>query len=265
MAVAPSPAPATTNGDGPAAGTGFAGLSQSSGPLTNVDPPDPWVAVGPEHIVQAVNLSLRMTDRQGGNPFDISLPDFFQLPTNPVTFDSDPHVIYDSLHGRWLATEVSWDCDASFGDDGTGYIDFAVSRTADPTGTWDVSFIPFPDQLPDYPAPGTSTDKIGIASNLYDMAGPLGNCLAAATYAGSATDILDWTDLTNGGGSTYQELLLNEMTFTPRVAVQAPATSPALQEIFVGDAGRAPGRVSSTSRSSDRSSPGPSTLELSGT
>ena len=153
-----------------------------------------------------------------------------------MTFDSDPHVIYDSLHGRWLATEVSWDCDTSFGDNGTGYIDFAVSRTADPTGTWDVSFIPFPNQLPDYPAPGTSSDKVGIGSNLYDMSATP-DCLAAATFAGTATDILDWADLTNGGGSTYQELLLDAMTFTPRVAVQAPATSPTLQEILVGDAG----------------------------
>ena len=48
-------------------------------------------------------------------------------------------MIYDSLHGRWLATEVSWDCDTSdpavqFGH---GYIDIAISETTDPTSFWD--------------------------------------------------------------------------------------------------------------------------------
>ena len=70
VAAAPLPADATTNSDGPAKQTGFAGLSESSGPDTNGEPPDPWVAVGPEHVVQAVNLTMRITDRQGADPFD---------------------------------------------------------------------------------------------------------------------------------------------------------------------------------------------------
>ena len=240
IAAAPVPADATTNGDDPAAGTGFAGLSNSA---NSIEPPDPWVAVGPEHIVQAVNLTMRITDRQGGNPMDVTLPDFFGLPTDPVTFDSDPHVIYDSLHGRWIATEVSWDCDTSFGDDGTGYLDFAISTTADPTGTWLHNFITFPDQLPDYPAPGTSTDKVGIGSNVFQMAEVGGDCLAGATFVGTEVDVLDWADLIAHGGTFYDPFIFNPSTFTPRVAVQAPATSPALQVMFVGDPGTGPGVV----------------------
>ena len=88
----------------------------------------------------------------------------------PHDFDSDGRVIYDSLHGRWLATEVSWDCDTSGGASfGNGYIDFAVSETADPTGDWEVHFLAFDDKLPDFPAPGTSTDKVGFASNMFSM------------------------------------------------------------------------------------------------
>ena len=137
-AAAPPPVPATTNTDGSAALTGFDGLAESTSAFTNREPPDPWVAVGPEHIVQAVNLQLRMTNRLGTSPIDVDLPAFFQLPVNPVTFDSDPHVIYDSLHGRWIATEVSWDCDTSdpVVNFGHGYIDVAVSDNADPTGNW---------------------------------------------------------------------------------------------------------------------------------
>ena len=229
--VPPLPAQATLNTEGPAAQTGFDGLARTTGPSTNVEPPDPWVAVGPDHVVQVVNLQMRITDRQGGDAIDVPLPDFFLLPTSPTTFDSDGRVIYDSLHGRWLATEVSWDCDTSGGASfGNGYIDFAISETADPTGDWEVHFLAFDDKLPDFPAPGTSTDKVGFASNMFSMTtGPA--CVNALTFSAGHISIMDWSDLTNGGGVTVAGTDLN--VFTPRFAVQAPATSSTLQAVAV--------------------------------
>jgi hypothetical protein len=38
----------------------FEGISQ-----TNSIPPDPYIAVGPNHIIQTVNTSWRITDKQG--------------------------------------------------------------------------------------------------------------------------------------------------------------------------------------------------------
>jgi hypothetical protein len=235
LAVPPDPIEFTDNSDAPATVTQFDGLEQTTGPDTSGEPPDPWVAVGPEHVVQAVNLAMRITDRQGVMSVpDVSLPDFFQLP--PVGFfDSDPHVIYDSLHGRWLATEVSWDCfpggGATFGH---GYVDFAVSRTADPTGTWDQGFITFDDVLPDFPAPGTTTDKIAVASNLFDM-GPGVDCVQPSFLGGDVV-YMDWADVLDLGSLDILEsffpatdnsdpMHLNQHWFTPRVAVQVPATS----------------------------------------
>ena len=80
---------------------------------------------------------------------------------------SDPHVLYDSLHGRWIATEVSWDCtcDRRSSSDTVPRLRGVGDGRSD--RHMECRFIPFPDQLPDYPAPGTSTDKVGIASNLY--------------------------------------------------------------------------------------------------
>jgi hypothetical protein len=247
----PAPTPVTFSGPDPIAGTPFTGLAQVGGTVTDVDPPDPWVAVGPEHIVQAVNLDFRMTDRQGGHATETSMFDFFQL--NLGAYDSDPHVIYDSLHGRWLATEVSWDCIPGGPDGsstfGTGYIDFAISRTADPTGVWDLGQIWFDDLLPDYPAPGTSTDKIGIGVNLFAMthaASSIGgaDCVdGSSPYAGTDSVYMDWNDLTNGGGFTLSELYLPPSdldlpgSFSPRIALQAPATSATLQEVIGYDAG----------------------------
>ena len=90
---------------------GFDGMSQIEPRHQRREPPDPWVAVGPEHVVQTVNLTMNITDRQGADSLSVALADFFLLPTDIPTYNADPHVIYDSLHGRWVATEVSWDCD----------------------------------------------------------------------------------------------------------------------------------------------------------
>jgi hypothetical protein len=233
------PTLATTNADAPAALPSFDGLSDQ---VADLEPPDPWVAVGPEHVVQAVNTTMRTTNRAGGSPVDVALADFFNLPTNPVTFSADPHVIYDSLHGRWIATEVSWDCDTSGGSDfGTGYIDYAISSTTDPNGTWHVDFIVFPDALPDYPAPGTSTDKIAIASNVYNMT-TAGNCVSGLTSDGTAVDVLDWADAVTGTSDAVDEITTPPFIFGFRVAAQVPATSPKLQLVVLFDAGT-PGQL----------------------
>ncbi len=242
----PDPVEATANGDPTAAQTSFDGLAKTSLLQTNGEPPDPWVAVGPDHIVQAVNLDIRVSDRQGVLISDVAMPDFFVLP--PGSFDSDPHVIYDSLHGRWLATEVSWDCDTSDPNVqfGHGYVDLAVSRTADANGTWDQSWVEFDDQLPDYPAPGTTTDKIGLASNLYGMvAGP--DCVAdTSPFLTSVVDYVDWADVLDRGSLYVLETQFadplgpfgpTQHWFTPRVAVQVPATNGRMQIVGQFDFG----------------------------
>ena len=247
LAVPADPDEATTNTDPTAFQDSFDGLAQTTSADTNGEPPDPWVAVGPEHIVQAVNLSIRITNRQGTQSLaDVALADFFQLPPAGF-FNTDPHVIYDSLHGRWLATEASWDCDASGGASfGHGYIDFAVSRTIDPTGTWDQGFIVFDDVLPDFPAPGTSSDKIGLASNVFGMvAGP--DCVASSSpFFGGDVIYMDWADVLDLGSLTILESFFPETDIvgsqtqhwaTPRVAVQVPATSSRMHIIAQFDFG----------------------------
>lgn len=208
---------------------GFDGIARSED-WAGSEPPDPWVGVGPEHVVQVVNRTVRVTDRQGvPSQADIPLPDFFLLPTDPVTFESDPHIVYDSLHGRWFATEVSWDCatsaSASFG---TGYVDFAVSRTADPTGDWDVYSVDYSDFLPDFPAPGLSSDKLAIGSNFFAMAAG-STCVENATFSKGHISVMDIADLLNGDPISIIGDDLD--AFTPRFALQVPATSPRLHLI----------------------------------
>lgn len=170
----------------------FNGLA-SGGPFTSVEPPDPWVAVGPNHIVQVVNTAMRITSRQGQNPTVVSLASFFELPEG--SFHADPRVIFDSRHGRWIATEFSVDCGPGDGAvNGRGYIDFAISDTADPRGGWTVYFIQYNDFIPDYPGIGTSTDKVALSGNMFRIAG---GC-AFTDYVGASLVVLDWGQIKAG-------------------------------------------------------------------
>ena len=113
-AVPAFPEQATSNGD-PAItqATAFPGLAFAAKGATAGEPPDPWVAAGPEHVVQAVNRAFRISDRSGNTIETVDMFDFFGLDEfyNPGEVEFfDPRVIYDSLHARWFAIEASFDC-----------------------------------------------------------------------------------------------------------------------------------------------------------
>ena len=141
LAVAPLPVQATLTAS-PAAisQAGFDGLSRSSGPDTNGEPPDPTLAVGPDHVMQILNSSFQTTDRAGNVLDGASLGGFvdtFEFADLGTPEWFDPHVIYDSLHGRWLMTMAGLTCGATATPVvGTGYLFFATSDTSDPTGFW---------------------------------------------------------------------------------------------------------------------------------
>jgi len=239
-ALAPTPATVTTTNPATEAVSG-AGTSQ----LT-AEPPDAAVAVGPEHVVQATNEGIRITSRTLGLVSNSSLFNFFGLDFDPdyeaATFD--PHVIFDSVHNRWIATEASFDCvpDPDFQIFiGTGYIDVAISDTADPTGGWSILSAPYPDTAPDYPGLGTSTDKIVVSSNVFELEATgtgLGCDLSEAddAFVGTELDAVTWAQML-GSGTVDIAYLTDYLTpvdygtptgldyFTMRPALQAPAAS----------------------------------------
>jgi len=217
-----------------------------------IEPPDPWVAAGPDTIVQATNVGLRMTDRWLGTVHDVSLADFFLGPDllnsgyQAATFD--PHVIFDSLHGRWIATEASFDCEPSGvvggATVGTGYIDIAVSDNADPRLGWSVVSIPFADQIPDYPGLGTSTDKVVLSANVFGLVHD-GSALPCGfdevTPPTAEVDILGWVQLLGTGSidlayydtSNSGPILNGDSTFRP--ALQVPVATSTLHGIVERD------------------------------
>jgi hypothetical protein len=231
VTVPPPPVQATITANPPAAQPGFQGLSEASGPSTNREPPDPWVGVGPDHVAQVVNTSLRITDRAGTKATtDVALIDFFSIRGLGIN-NSDPRIIYDSLHGRWIATEVEWDCKTGGGAaNGHGYIDVAVSAGSDPTGNWSLIFFQFNDALPDYMAPGTSTDKVAFAANMFSLTPPA-DCTSGAASLGTDILVVDWAKLLNPTNVVADEYARGTSSGTPRVAVQYPAVSAPLRVV----------------------------------
>jgi hypothetical protein len=259
-AQAPStvPAEATVNNDPdhpPISQPGFDGLAESPGTSTDGEPPDSYLAVGPEHIGQVVNSHIRFSDRSGtADPLgDTTLEAFVnefgfeEFAPDAVWFD--PRILYDSLHGRWLVSAVGWRCNPSpdgvnvdpetqslFGD---GYAFFATSDTIDPMGSWTAAGWHYPDYLIDYAAPGTSTDKFGFGWNSFAMildepaVGPaIGSCEEPA-YVGTDVWAVDWADWLGTDGDWFPEVATTGPEyFTPRVAVQAPATSNRLHVVI---------------------------------
>ena len=237
--VAVAPTFATTNTD-PAIGEAksFAGLAQTTGALTSGEPPDPWVAAGPEHVAQVVNTAFRFTNRSGGGASVVDMFDFFGLdqfysPGEVAFFD--PHIIYDSLHQRWISIEASFDCFpvTGFSTVGTGYVDIAISSGPNPTGTWFVDSISFADALPDYPGIGTSTDKVVVSSNVFELVpgGGMGcePSQAGDAFLGTEMDVMAWSELLANKVDPdflYSPNNFPNNYFSWRPSLQTPASTP---------------------------------------
>jgi len=111
----------------PALSTGFLALADS----TTVIPPDTDGAVGPNHVVTALNSQVIVQSRTGSTiTAAVSLNAFFAPLGAVVTSVFDPHIVYEPYQNRWLISALN----------GTGASDSAllvgVSAGPDPTGTW---------------------------------------------------------------------------------------------------------------------------------
>src|SRR5207237_7602041 len=103
--------------------TGCDALSFQPSGLT---PPDVQVAVGPAHVVEAVNLALGVYSKEGVPLVTYDLSTFFATGSD---FLSDPRIQYDGLSGRWFVTA---------GDFTTGQVLVAASMSSDPTIGWSI-------------------------------------------------------------------------------------------------------------------------------
>ncbi len=200
----------------------FEGLdNDDNGALTGfiTRPPDPQLAVGPNHVFEMVNISGRIYSRTGATVQSFSLRSFFGVPTNYS--DTDPKIIYDALSGRWFASYVSY-INGPGGSNDFGRLHLAISQTSDPTGAWNVYYRSYSQNFPDYPGIGVSSDKFTISSNVFDIDAPI------APYRGEETVVVEKADVVAGVAGADVGLFafplnLNRFTVRPAHSLSAVA------------------------------------------
>jgi len=148
-----------------------------------VTPPDPQIAAGPNQLVEMVNSSGSIWDRQGNLLSIFDLNKFFLVPTN-YSF-SDPRVLFDQDSQRWFASGVAF-IPPTYGS----VVVLAVSASADPTGTWFQYTADNSSNLThDQPKIGVSSDKVVISWNDF---------FQAASFQGQSTWVLQKSQMTAG-------------------------------------------------------------------
>jgi hypothetical protein len=166
-------APATPPPAAPSQGGFIAGQHNN----TSV-PPDTSGAVGPTHVMTALNNDVMIHDRTGALVSKTTLDRFWQALGFPGrTFD--PKLVYDPFVERFIFVTMQ---NAESPD---SRMLIAVSRTSDPRGLWFPAAI-LVDRAPeaqgnvwlDYPSLGFCADKITVSVNLFTVNG---NGFAGAT------------------------------------------------------------------------------------
>ncbi|MBI5660920.1 MAG: T9SS type A sorting domain-containing protein [Ignavibacterium album] len=99
-------------------------------PQTNSIPPDPTIAVGPNHVVACVNSRFSIWNKEGVLLKSIDA-DAWCSPVLPSPGAFDPQIIYDHYDGRWF---MLWDNQNDLTQ--TAYFLIFVSDDDDPTGDW---------------------------------------------------------------------------------------------------------------------------------
>ena len=125
---------------------------------TSVNPPDPTVDVGPNHVVQMVNGgsgSYIQVYSKTGTPIgsQVYFDNFMGMPGGA----GDPIVLYDERADRWLLSEFS-----SAGNN----MHVAISTTPDPSGTYYTYTFNSPGGFPDYPKYSIWEDEYVITANV---------------------------------------------------------------------------------------------------
>ncbi len=145
----------------------FQGIAQ-----TNSIPPDPYIAVGKNHIITTVNTSFRISDKKGKTILTMSADRFYSSTLSDVSA-FDPKVIYDHFNERWVMVWLHQN-DAQK----VGYYLVSVSDDDDPTGVWynwllpsDQNGLDEVDNWGDYQGVGYDKDYIYLTSNNFSFGG----------------------------------------------------------------------------------------------
>src|SRR5215831_12765953 len=148
-----------------------------------VTPPDPQIAAGPTQLVEMVNSSGSVWDKQGNLLQLFDLNRFFLVPQN-YSF-SDPRVLFDSDSQRWWASGVAF-----IPPTYASVVVLNVSTSADATGTWTQYTAADSMTLThDQPKIGVSSDKLVVTWNDF---------FEASFFEGQSTWVLQKSQMVAG-------------------------------------------------------------------
>jgi hypothetical protein len=91
-------------------------------------PPDPIMAVGPNHVIAVENVTFRIWDKDGNLLKNISSDTWFANVAGAGNYAGDPQVLYDQFAQRWVML--------GFTGSTPNHILISVSDDSDPIGTW---------------------------------------------------------------------------------------------------------------------------------
>jgi len=132
-------------------------------------PPDTVGDVGPNHYVQAVNVTWRVYNKAGVPQTPVmSIGDLFGSIPGPCAGDEsgDPVVHYDSLADRWLISQF---CTVA---NPNNHQLIAISQTPDPAGAYFLYDFMMPNnKFNDYPKFGVWPDGYYMTDNQFNQAG----------------------------------------------------------------------------------------------
>ncbi len=127
-------------------------------------PPDTQGAVGPSHLMTTLNTQVGIQDRSGTILSTVSIDGFWASLGSPSAFD--PRIRYDPYGGRWIFVA------AANGNSTASVVLIGVSRTSDPTGTWNLFSVDADAtnaNWADYPSVGFNKDWIVVSTNMFTV------------------------------------------------------------------------------------------------
>jgi len=129
----------------------FDGLTNNEG--GGFTPPDPTGAAGPNHYLNAVNVAIKIFDKQGNT---LAGPTMLGTFLGSASNSGDPIILYDHLADRYFVSE--------FGT-GNSFL-VGVSDSPDPTGAYNVYQFNL-DAFPDYPHYSLWHDGYYVTANKF--------------------------------------------------------------------------------------------------
>ncbi len=107
---------------------GFTGIFN-----TGWTPPDPHMAVGPQHVVLMTNGAIAFFTKDGNLTFQDEIENTFGFwgSVGATGFVFDPEVVYDELSGRFFAMAAE-----AFAPGSQSFVLIAVSDDSNPNGSW---------------------------------------------------------------------------------------------------------------------------------